>query len=223
MPKQKSFFLYPVLIFVFLISLVSGNWSITYADKLDALPQASVSAFPSPQTRPPSTPAGTPAPRKTFPPPPIGNLCSPDNEMVSPTVEGLLGCYPWVVYIPTGAACAEGIAVVYDIPIIGSNPPPYHWKMVNYADVFEVRLYTNTQLVTDPPCGNLNVIFYLKPWQRQLYDKTPDQVGIYHFDEVTHTWTDCKPSLVSDVGLNGVLVCSVKNWGFFALGHPSGQ
>jgi hypothetical protein len=24
------------------------------------------------------------------------------------------------------------------------------------------------------------------------------------------------------VGINGVLVCSIKNWGFFALGHSSG-
>ena len=80
MAKQKTFLLYPILIFVFLIALVSGNWSITYADKMDASP------FPSPQTRPPSTPAGPPV-IPTFPPPPICNLCSPANESVSQTVE----------------------------------------------------------------------------------------------------------------------------------------
>ncbi len=141
---------------------------------------------------------------------------------VSPTIEALLGCYPWVVLVPIGAACSEGIAAVYDLPIV-SNPPPYHWKMINYADDIEVRFYSNAQLVKDPPCANLNVIYYLNYVQRQLYDKTPDQISIYRFDEVTHAWTDCKPNLVSDVGIHGVLVCSIKNWGFFALGHPSGQ
>jgi hypothetical protein len=221
MAKQKSFFLYPLLIFVFLITLVTGNWSITYADKMDASPQASSSSFPSPQTRPPSTPAAPPV-KSTFPPPPVGSRCSPATESVSPTIEALLGCYPWVVLIPIGAACSEGIAAVYDLPIV-SNPPPYHWKMINYADDFEVRFYSNAQLVKDPPCANLNVIYYLNYVQRQLYDKTPDQISIYRFDEVTHAWTDCKPNLVSDVGIHGVLVCSIKNWGFFALGHPSGQ
>jgi hypothetical protein len=221
MAKQKSFLFYPLLIFVFLLTLVSSNWSTGYANQLAASPQVSSSSFPSPQTRPPATPAGTPA-RKTLPPPPPGNICSPATEGVSPTVEGLLGCYPWVVYIPVGAACSEGIAAVYDLPI-SSNPPPYPWKMINYANAFEVRLYSNAQLVKDPPCGNLNVIFYLRSWQRQLYDKTPDQVGIYHYDEVTRTWIDCKANLVSDVGINGVLVCGLKSWGFFALGHPSGQ
>jgi len=220
MAKQKSYFLYPLLIFVFLITLVSGNWSLTYAAGIDASPQATLSPFPSPQTRPPLTPVGPPNP--TLQPPPPGNVCSPENETVSPTVEGLLGCYPWVVYIPTGAVCSEGIAVVYDLPI-ASNPPPYHWKMINNADDFEVRLYTNATLVTDPPCGNINVIYYLKPSQRQIFDKTPDQMSIYHLDVASHTWTDCKPNLVSDVGINGVLVCSTKNWGFFALGHLSGQ
>jgi hypothetical protein len=223
MAKQKSYFLYPLLIFVFLITLVSGNWSLTYAADTDPSPQPTSSAFPSPQTRPPSTPSTPVAPSKpTFPPPPIGNLCSPEDEEVSPTVEGLLGCYPWVVYIPTGVACSDGIAVVYDLPI-ANNPPPYHWKMINDADSFEVRLYSSTLLVKDPPCGNLNVIFYLKSWQRQIYDKTPDQLSIYHYDEAAHTWTDCKPTLVSDVGLNGVLLCSMKNWGFYSLGHLSGQ
>ncbi len=112
--------------------------------------------------------------------------------------------------------------MVYDLPI-ASNPPPYPWKMYNYANAFEVRLYSSTTLVKDPPCGNLNVMFYLKSAQRQLYDKTPDQLSIFHYDEITHTWTDCKPSLVSDVGINGVLLCRIKSWGFFALGHLSGQ
>ena len=205
-----------------MITLVMGNWSIGYANKSDSPPQIFSSPFPSPQPRPSSTPAGPPV-RPTFPPPPIGNLCSPANESVSPAVEGLLGCYPWVVYIPTGAACSEGIATVYDLPIVSSSPPPYHWKMINYADGFEVRLYSNAQLVKEPPCGNINVIFYLKSWQRQLFDKTPDQIGIYHLDELTHTWTDCKANLVSDVGINGVLVCNMMSWGFFALGRPSGQ
>ncbi len=227
MAKQKSYLLYPLLIFVFLITLVSGNWSLTYAAGADPAAQPSSSSpFPSPQTRPPSTPSTPGAPvvpgRPTFPPPPPGNVCSPENEEVSPTVEGLLGCYPWVVYIPTGVACSPGIAVVYDLPI-ASNPPPYPWKMYNYADAFEVRLYSSATLVKDPPCGNLNVMFYLKSAQRQLYDKTPDQLSIYHYDELTHTWTDCKPILVSDVGINGVLLCRVQSWGFFALGRLSGQ
>ena len=223
MAKQKSFIFYPLLIFVLLISLVSGYWKVSYAANDDPSPQPSSSSLPSPQTRPPATPAtpNTPAP-PSFPPPPPGNICSPETEEVSPTVEGLLGCYPWVVYIPTGAACAEGIAAVYDLPI-SSNPPPYPWKMINYADAFELRLYTNAMLVKDPPCGNLNVIFYLKSWQRQIYDKTPDQMSIYHYDESSHAWIACPTNLVSDVGINGVLVCSVKAWGFFTLGHPSGQ
>jgi hypothetical protein len=214
------------LIFVFLITLVSGNWRLTYAADNDPTAKPTSSAFPSPQTRPPSTPTTPQAPvapgRPTFPPPPIYNLCSPANEDVSPTVEGLLGCYPWAVYIPTGVACTAGIAVVYDLPI-ATNPPPYPYKMVNYADAFEVRQYANTLLVKDPPCGNLNVMFYLKSYQRDLYNKTPDQLSIYYYDEIQHTWTDCKPNLVADVGLNGVLLCRVQKWGFFALGHLSGQ
>ncbi len=216
MAKQKSFFFYPLMIFVLLFALVSGNWSVTQASE-----NAASSPFPSPQTRPPATPVHTPG-RPTFPPPPIGNLCSPANQEVSPTVEGLLGCYPWVVYIPAGASCVDGIAVVYDLPI-ASNPPPYPWKMTHYADAFEVRQYANAQLVTDPPCGNLNIMFYLKSWQRQIYDKTPDQMGIYHYDTATRTWVACKTNLVTNVGINGVLLCSEKDWGFFALGHPSGQ
>ncbi len=129
---------------------------------------------------------------------------------------------------PIAGVCKDGMVAVWELPITGdhANPPPFWWKMIHYSDAFEVHYYVNGQKVDTLSCANHDVRFYLNSWQRQVYDKTPDVEQIYHLNMTTNIWELCPTTLDTTtldktVAPNGILVCHMTDWGFYALGHPS--
>jgi hypothetical protein len=196
MKKGKIFIVVPLIAFLLTMAILGGQWSSTSAS----------GTVPHPGE-------GTAVPG--------AGLCNSSSIDVSPVKKGTAGCLPWQAYIPLNSVCTEGIVVVYDHKIVGDNPPPYFWKMINYGDGFEVRFFVKGVLVKDPACGDYNVRYYMNSWQRSVFDKTPNEEGIYYLDPATNTWQNCKATLDKTLGVNGVLVCAIKTWGFYALGHPS--
>jgi hypothetical protein len=149
--------------------------------------------------------------------------CGPESIPVAPTKEGKVGCLPWQGFVPVGASCKEGVVVVWERPISGekSNPPPFYWKMLHYADAFEIHYYVSGQKTDTPSCAMHDIRYYLNSWQRSVWDKTPDMESIYYLDMPTQVWKLCTTSLDKTIGANGILVCHMTDWGFYALGHPS--
>jgi hypothetical protein len=205
MKKVKLLVVVPLMALIMTIAFMGGNWSNTSAKS--TVPH-------NPEESPTSTSVAQGGEGWY-------NGCNPSSIDVGPARKGAAGCLPWEAFIPVGSACVDGIVAVYDHEIVGNSPPPSHWKMINYGSAFEVRFYVKGLLVKDPTCADYNVRYYLNAWQRSVYDKTPEQIGIYSLDPATNLWQDCKATLDDTLGTHGVLTCSIKTWGFYALGHPS--
>ena len=149
-------------------------------------------------------------------------VCGPASIPVTNPKEGKVGCLPWQLFNPVAGVCKDGVVVVWERPITGehANPPPFWWKMINYSDGFEVHYYVNGQKVDTASCAMHDIRFYLNNWQRQVYDKTPDLEQIYHLNMTTNIWESCPTTLDTTIGANGILVCHMTDWGYYALGHP---
>jgi hypothetical protein len=197
MKKNRLLFVISLVSIILMLAMIGGNW--TTADAHRTVPH------------PPHPP---------FPPGP--GHCGPASIPVTNPKEGRVGCLPWQLFNPVGGVCKDGMVVVWEHPITGENadPPPFWWKMINYAEGFEVHYYVNGQKTDTASCAMHDNRFYLNSYQRQVYDKTPDVEQIYHLNMTTHIWESCPTTLDTTIGANGILVCHMTDWGFYALGHP---
>jgi len=145
MSKQKSYLLYPLLIFVFLITLVSGNWSLTYAAGSDpsALPASSAFRLHKPGRLPLLRPCGPGCSgTANLSTPTRLAIMQPGERRSQPDSRGVVGLLPVGRVHPNRCSLFPRHCRGYDLPI-ASNPPPYPWKMITYADAFEVRMYSS--------------------------------------------------------------------------------
>ncbi len=200
MKKGKVLLVISLVSIMLMLVMIGGSWTTTYAK----------STVPHPP-HPPHPPHGG------------GGVCGPSSIPVSNPKEGEVGCLPWQLFNPVGGVCKDGMVVVWELPITGdnANPPPFWWKMLHYSDAFEVHYYVSGQKTDTASCAMHDVRYYLNSWQRQVYDKTPDVEQIYTLNMTTHIWELCPTTLDTTIGANGILVCHMTDWGYYALGHPS--
>ncbi len=202
---QKKIWVILLTTCIVAVAMLGGNWSKTFADTVPTIPKIP-KVPPHKENHNEPTAAPTPTLGVTSTSIPVGPTTSGNANF-----SGLGGAD-----FPTGSACQIGIIVVYRVPVPFA---PYRWLMWYYEDVLQVQFYVKGATDHTPPCGTFQVYYDLKTYERNIYDSTPDKIGIFFFDQGSNTWIDCKAMLEPTMGDHGRLVCTTNKWGFYSLGQ----
>jgi len=204
--KEKKILVIILTIAIVAIAMLGGNWSSSLAATVPTVPTIPREKPHKDNPKQPPQAAPTPTLGVTSTSVPVGPATSGNANF-----PGLGGAD-----FPTGAACQDGVAVVYRVPVPFA---PFRWLMWYYEDVLQVKFYVKGATDHNPPCGSFQVYYDLKPYERLVYDTTPDKIGIFFFDQGTSTWTDCKAAFQPAMADHGRLVCTANQWGYYGLGQ----
>ena len=168
---QKKILVILLTTCILALAMLGGNWSKSFAETNPTIP-----TIPNaPHKEKPHNPGTAPIPTLgvTSTSVPIGPTKSGNANF-----SGLGGAD-----FPTGSACQDGIAVVYRVPVPFA---PYRWLMWYYEDVLQVQFYVKGATDHTPPCGTFQVYYDLNTYERNIFDSTPDKIGIFFFDQSTN-------------------------------------
>jgi hypothetical protein len=201
---QKKYLILIVVVCALVLSLLGGNWSIGLAK-----PHPSVATIPNDRSGNDKDPEKKPVYREI--------LCK--YAPIGPVKSGVI-TYQSLgeSNFPAAIVPVDGSASICVIPV---EFAPYRWLMWYYQDTLLVGFSSSGVPEKNPPSGPFQVYFDLSPYQRSVFNTSPDKIGIYFFDVATHTWVNCNATLDAAAGANGRLVCSGSNWGYYSLAQPA--
>ncbi|MBN2503166.1 MAG: hypothetical protein JXB38_20480 [Anaerolineales bacterium] len=118
------------------------------------------------------------------------------------------------------AVCEQAVEQLCKIPV---NQLPHREQLYFYRMGMEASQFIKGRLDDTAACAPRQVYFELTRYERFMLDNYPEQVGIFHYDPETKTWTEVSSTLDEELGNYGRLVGDSDAWGFYALGWPSGK
>ena len=215
--KMKSKVLAILLIpgVVFLLSILPGSWTGTYAQ----------TTIPTVPTARPHQKHDDVKPTRTIQ---LGELeCLNGTLARSKPLQlfffksrSTISADRWGgVLNPKGSACQVATETVCMVPV---NLLPGREQLNYYRQGLEVRQYKQGEIDPTESCAPKQVYFDLTRYERFMFDNYSERFFLFTYNPDQRVWETC-PDITLDEkqGEFGRLICSTTKWGYFALGWPA--
>lgn len=205
MKKKKMMTALTLTSCIIVLSLLGGQWGNAFAQTIPITIPTTV-----PTVEPPRS---VPAPVVSTPYPAVKGNTGYGKDV-------MLRYQDWGgVLFPNASSCGVGAIAIFRIPIIDVKARD---NMSFYREVLDARYYDKGVPVQSPQfCGVVTLFYELTPSERNIYDQTPDKIGIFIYDEQLYTWHACNIEVVEEIqsvkSKNGFMTCEVNHFSFFAL------